>query len=304
MQWFLIALVNPIAHAFVNHFDKYLISKYFRDVSVGVLILFSALFAIFALPILFFLSPTVFSSVTWSQALILMVNGCLLVVAIMFYLYALESDEASVVAPLFQLIPVFGFIFGFFILGETLEVGQVIPGTIILLGSILLSLELGENGTKFKTKLALLMLGSSLFYGLNAVVFKAVAVELGFVNSLFWDMTGKVVLGLVLFCLIKSYRVHFLDLLKRSRTSLILLNSINEVIGLAGEIALVLAVLFAPVVLVQLVGGLQPLFVFIFGLLITLLFPRFGQESLQTRHLIQKIVGIVVISVGAYYLTI
>lgn len=302
MNWFLIALINPIAHAFVNHFDKYLISRFTKESSVGALILFSSLFAIVALPILLLINPTILSSIALFHAFVLMVNGALLMVAVLFYLYALEHDEASHVVPFFQLVPVLSFGLGYFVLGEVLHKNQLFAAMFIVIGSTILALEMGESKTKLKTKLILLMLGSSLFYAINAVIFKYIAVEQGFTSSLFWDMLGKVLFGVLLFVAIKSYRKDFIGLLKDHHYSIVLLNIINEIIGLAGDIAIVYAVIFAPVALVQSVGGLQPVMVFVFGVILTLLLPKFGTESMLKKHLAQKILGIAVITIGVYLL--
>jgi drug/metabolite transporter (DMT)-like permease len=302
MSWFFIALINPLAHALVNHFDKYLISRFVKGSSVGVLIVFSSLFAVVALPVLFVINPNVFTQVTANQALILILNGALLMVAVLFYLYALEDDEASYVAPLFQLIPVFGFLFGYFILGEILTQSQLWAAALIVIGSMALTLELSGARPKIKSKVALLMVGSSVCYAANAVIFKLIAVEQGFTGSLFWDMGGKVLFGIFLLLTITSYREQFINLIRSTKYSLICLNMVNEVLGLIGEIALVLAVLFAPVALVQAVGGLQPLFVLVIGMILTLFFPRFGKETLTARHLTQKFISIGIITVGVYLL--
>ncbi len=302
MNWFLIALINPVVHAFVNHFDKYLISKFLKNGSVGSLILFSALFAVFALPFIYIFKPDVIHSVGFSDAVILMVNGAVLVGAIICYLYALEDDEASYVAPLFQLIPVFGFILGYLLLGEILTGRQVVAGLLILLGSLFLSLELSGNGKKIKTRLVLLMVGSSLLYAINAVVFKSVAVNAGFVDSVFWDMAGKFIFGVILFFVIRPYREQFLALIRDNGAYVLGLNIVNEIMGLVGEFALVLAVLYAPVALVQSVGGLQPAFVLIIGILLTKFLPHFGEEKLEKKFLVQKFIGIAIITGGVYLL--
>lgn len=303
MNWLLIALINPVAHAIANHFDKYLISRFIKGGSVGTLILFSSLFAVLMLPILWLIEPNVLTSVRPATALILGVNGIGLVLAIICYLYALDTDEASYVVPLFQLIPVFGLFFGYLFLGEILTSGQLWAGGVIMVGGTILSLEFVPGRPRFKKKLVLLMVGSSLFYSANAAVFKYVAVEMGFINSLFWDMAGKFVFGIFLFAAIKSYRREFLELFRTNRTVLLGLNSLNEVIALIGEIAIVLAAMYAPVALVQSVGSVQPLFVFIIGVMITLFFPSLGQESLAKKHLIQKTIAIVVIIIGGYMLS-
>jgi uncharacterized membrane protein len=302
MNWFLIALVNPIAHALVNHLDKYLISKYLKGGSVGTLVLFSSLFAVVVLPVIYFIHPTVFDSITLSRAVVLMINGALLVTAIICYLYALETDEASFVAPFFQLVPVFGFVFGFAILGEILNFNQLLAAGLIVLGGTLLSLEFAGGRARVKSKLVLLMLASSGLYAVNAVIFKSIAINQGFLDSLFWDMLGKVIFGIILFSVVKSYREQFVQLLKSNRFSILGLNVINEVLALVGEIALVLAVLAAPVVLVQSVSGLQPAFVLIIGVVLTLFFPKISKESLEAKHIAQKVIAITIISVGVYLL--
>lgn len=304
MNWFLIALINPVAHAFINHFDKYLISKFIKGGAVGALILFSSLFAVVLLPILLIIDFGILSNITLFRAVILMVNGTFLTLAILLYLYALEHEEASIVAPLFQLIPVFGFIAGYFILGETISGNEIAAAALIIVGGAVLSMEFAGRKSKLKWRLVALMIGSSLFYAVNAVIFKSIAVDQGFTDSLFWDMLGKVLLGVGLFLGVKSYRDQFLNLLKSNRYTVIGLNVINEIIGLVGEVALIFAVLFAPVVLVQSVGGLQPMFVFLFAILFTFLFPSFAKESFAKRDLIQKVLGIVIITAGVYLLDI
>ncbi len=302
MNWFLIALINPIAHAFANHFDKYLISRFIKGGAVGTLILFSSLFAVVALPVIFIINPAVFETISVLRAIILMVNGGLLMVAVLFYLYALESSEASYVVPFFELIPIFGFILGYFVLGEVLSPYQLWAGGLIVLGGTVLSIELAEPKFKIKSKLVLLMLGSSFLYAVNAVIFKSIAVNQGFLDSLFWNMLGMVVFGITLFITVKSYRREFLDLIESNHYSTIGLNMLNEIVGLIGETALVFAVLYAPVALVMSVGGLQPMFVFILGVIITWFFPKFGKESFLFYHLAQKIIGIVIITAGVYFL--
>lgn len=302
MNWFLIALINPILLSAVNHFDKFLLSKYIKGGTVGALILFSALFAFIALPIIFLISPNVLSSVSLLQGLALMGNGGLLTLAILLYLYAMDSDEASYVVPFFELIPVFGFLLGFAILGEVLTMNQFIASITIILGSLIISVDVKTERYHLKKKLILLMVGSSFFYAINAVIFKSIASSQGFVDSLFWDMLGKFLLGVILFFVVKSYRTQFISLVKSNGRKIMSLNVLNEIMGIAGEISLIFAVLLAPVALVQSVGSIQSPLVFLFGIILTLFFPHLGEESLERKVLIQKILGIAVISLGIYFL--
>jgi drug/metabolite transporter (DMT)-like permease len=300
MNWFLVALINPFAHAAVNHLDKYLISRYLKGHSVGTLILFSSLFAVLALPVIVFLDPGVFHSITFFQALALMFNGAVLVAAILLYLYALASNEASYVAPFFQFIPIFGFLLSYFILGEVLSFYQVMAICLIVFGSIILSLEISAKSSGIKRNLVLLMLGSSFLYAINAVIFKSIAMNQGFLNSLFWDMAGKFLFGIFLFIVVAQYRRQFISLIKKNSLKVLSLNTLNEILALIGEVALILAVLSAPVALVQSVSGLQPAFVLIIGVILTLFFPKIAQESMSPKVITQKVIGIVLITMGVF----
>jgi drug/metabolite transporter (DMT)-like permease len=296
--WFLIALIPPLLHASVNHIDKHLIAKYLKGGEVGSLVLFSALFAVVALPVVVWIDPAVLS-ISRHDAVLLMINGGLLVGAYICYFYALNKDEASIVVPLFQLTPLFSFGLGYFFLGELLSQAQIIGSLIIIVGAIVLSLELKHKNFKLKRMVLLLMVGSSMLYAINGVLFKFVAVsQQRFWPSLFWDFLGKVLFGLLIFFTISSYRQQFLRVLKENKQKILALNGLNEILAIVGEGVGAFATLLAPVVLVQVVSGFQPLFVFVYGILLTLLWPSFANESLATKNLVQKMMGITFIIIG------
>ena len=52
---------------------------------------------------------------------LIVLSGVLYMGAMLFYLRALQSDEASVVAPFFQTVPLFGYVLAYFVLGERLS---------------------------------------------------------------------------------------------------------------------------------------------------------------------------------------
>lgn len=304
MNWFLVALVAPAAHAAVNHLDKHLISKYFAGGQVGSLTLFSALFAGVALPFIGWFHPEVFA-VRPMDAFLLMVSGALIVFAYILYFYALEKDEASFVVPLFQMVPVLGFGISYVMLGETISLQQAAAGALIIFGSLLLSLDFAKHGVRLKHTVFWLMVGSSFLYAVNAALFKFVAVHpQAFWPSLFWDFTGKVAIGIALFLVVARYRRQFIAVLKENSAKVLGLNGANELLALLGEAATSLAVLLAPITLVQVVGGFQPAFVFVYGILLTKFFPRFGSESLSRQRILQKMVGILIIISGSALLVL
>ncbi len=300
MSWFFIALVGPILYAIANHVDKYLIAKYMKGGAVGSLIIFSCLFSAVALPVVLFIHPDVLAT-SIRDGGILAINGMLVVFAMLCYFYALEKDEVSYVVPFYQTVPIFGFILGFLILGETITSLQGLAMCIIIAGALILSFEI-TGPLRFKKHVVLLMILASFLYAVNGVIFKLIALPNGFWISLFWSLVGNVIIGLLFLLFIRSYREQFFYTLRKNRFPVISLNGLAELLFTVAEGVTAYAILLAPVALVLLVNSFQPFFVFAIGVLLTLLFPHISEEGITRKHLFQKVLGIGLMVVGTYFI--
>src|SRR3984893_17957819 len=98
MLWLLFAILGPLSWAISTHIDKYLVDKYFHDSDTEVLIVFTAVVAVLALPVIWLFVPRVFS-LPLSAMAVMTVSGILYMGAILFYLRALQSEEEAAVAP-------------------------------------------------------------------------------------------------------------------------------------------------------------------------------------------------------------
>ncbi len=108
-MWLLFAFSGPVLWAISTHIDKYLVEKYFRHSSVAVLLVFTSLIGIVMLPFIWYYRPHVLDLPAVSIAVI-MASGILYIGSMLFYLQALQTEEASAVAPLFQASPLFGYL--------------------------------------------------------------------------------------------------------------------------------------------------------------------------------------------------
>ena len=296
MNWFLIALIAPFLWALSNHIDKYLLNKYFKDGGAGALVIFSALIGVPLLPIIYLLDNTVFS-VTPLLASLVAINGSLFVIGLIPYMHALDEDETSIVTPLYQTIPIFGYVLAFFFLGETLTTIQIVASLLIISGAILLSLDLDKK-FKLKKKVFWLMMLSAFLIALNSFFFKFIAIKESFLLTSFWEYIGFPILSIILLVFVKNYRAQFFNVLKVNTTGVLTINIFNEIINIVAKIIINFTTLLAPLALVWVVNGIQPLFVLVMGIIITLFFPRLGKESLHKKHLIQKIISILIMIIG------
>ncbi|MGE5625522.1 MAG: EamA family transporter [Bacillota bacterium] len=296
MHWLVYAFSGPVLWAASTHVDKYLVERYFKDSSVAVLLVFTALIGLVMLPFILYWQPAVLA-LGFKDAVIIAFSGVLYMAAMYFYLEALQANEASVVAPFFQVGPLFGYALAYLVLGETLTRVQLAGGALIVTGGLLLSLHPG--GGRVRLRLVLLMFSAAFILAVSSVIFKLFAVQDEFWATTFWTYLGEALYGFWLLAL-PGPRRQFTALLKTNTGAVLSVNAANELINLGGGLGMRFALLLAPLSLVQAIGSTTTLFVFLFGVLLSLFLPRFGREDLSPRNLAQKGVCALLITAGVW----
>jgi uncharacterized membrane protein len=293
-MWLLFAFSGPLLWAASTHVDKYLVEKYFEHAGVAVLLVFTALIGLAMLPFIAVFDHEALAP-GWIPALAVAFSGLLYMTAMYFYLRALQGDEASVVAPFFQASPLFAYFLGLVFLDETLTARELMGGGLIVVGGAFLSVD--WRGGRFRLRLMLLMLACALALAVSSVIFKAFAEQGAFWTTAFWSYVGEASFGVGVLAL-PGPRREFLALVRRHTGAVVSINAANELINLGGNLGARYALLLAPLSLVQAIGSTTTLFIFGFGVLLTLFLPRFGREDLSARNLIQKGISATLITVG------
>jgi uncharacterized membrane protein len=296
MNWLVFALCGPVLWAISVHLDKYLVERYFKDADVVVLLIFTALMGLLLMPIIAWFETGVFSRDLTSIAL-MMLSGLFYMTGITFYLRALQGHEASMVAPFFQSSPMFGYILAYLVLGETLTPTQLLGGALIIAGVLSVSISSGRTRGRFRWQLAALMLCAGFVLSLATLIFKAFAIKDEFWETAFWMFAGEALFGAGALC-IGRFRRQFIELCRANGGALLAINASNELINLGGGLANRYALIFAPLAIVQAVGSTTTLFVFLIGVLLTLLFPTISRENLSAREFISKGAAAVLVALG------
>src|SRR3954453_9774197 len=296
MSWLAFALCGPILWAISTHLDKYLVERYFKHADVVVLLIFTALMGLVLMPPIPWFEPEVFRS-DWLRVGLMALSGLFYMTGITCYLRALQGHEASMVAPFFQSSPLFGSILAYLVLGETLTRTQLLGGALIVFGVLSVSIGSGPKRERFRWQLAALMLCAGFVLSLSTLIFKAFAIQEEFWATTFWMFAGEALFGIGFLC-IGRYRRQFLHLLRVNGGALIAINASNELINLGGGLANRYALIFAPLAIVQAIGSTTTLFVFVFGVLLTLAAPKLSRENLSGRECIQKGAAAVLVAIG------
>ena len=227
MSWVVYAFSGPVLWAISVHLDKYLVERFFKHSHVAVMLLFTAFAGVLLMPFIWLLQPSVTSAGARNIALIVC-SGILYMSALLLYLRALQTEEASVVAPYFQAGPLFGYGLAYLVLGETLSGRQMSGGGLILIGALIVSVRFDQGPRIFKARLAALMLPCGFAMALSGLIFKIFAIEVEFWTTTFWMFAGEAVFGCALL-LIPFYRREFMKMLRANTVALLSINGSNAV---------------------------------------------------------------------------
>ncbi len=295
-MWLIFAFSGPIFWALSTHIDKYIVEKYFKHSDTAVLMVFTSLIGIVMLPFIWMFNTSVLS-IPLLSIVVMMASGVMYMSAMLFYLRAIQSSEASVVSPLFQMSILWTFVLGYLILGETLTINSLWGTVLIVTGALVLSLDTSFRFKAFKWKILFLMMMCTFILALSGIIFKFFAVNEQFWSTTFWMYVGEALFGVGIL-MVPKYFKQFKTFLKTNTKSLLAINCVNELVNLGGSLGSRFASLFVPVVIISAISSTTSMLVFIFGILITIFLPKFAKEDLSKKNLIQKGIAVVLVTIG------
>jgi hypothetical protein len=311
--WIALVLIAQFAWAFENYIDKYLVEHFkledSEESAVGKLVLFSCFFCAVAALVIYLTSVIFFSAdelrLSGLNTFVALGVGVLEMVWLIPYLYALSRSDEIVAPPLFQTVPVFGFLLGFFIFSEVPAGLHIIAGSIILLGSVILNLELAQEkqGGNQETRIDWLTIGymlvASLIVAIAAFLFKITALDENYIGTAFWMSVGGALTGLALWTFVPKYRREFNAFIVGSDTRVKIVNVINEVVDTVAVLAFYGAIVLGPATaVVQSTIAYQPIIL----LGIAAVAARYGSErhkKISRFSLARRTIGIAIVVIGS-----
>ena len=298
MHWLLPALIAPAVYAATVFVDKYVVEHKVKDVR-GIPI-FSAIAAgTFGIVLWFILGRPILSL---NNTTLLMLSGLSSISALAFYFYALSKSHASYINAVFQMIPVFLLIMALVFLGEHLAVIQVIGFFVILAAVLGLSAEKGS--TRFRLNKAFwAMVASDLLFATASILIKFSTNLTDFGSILIYEALGLGFGGIILFTCVPMIRNAFLTTFKSTGKPTMGIMFFNEGLFIVAKALSFLAIVLGPVSLVGVLGGTQVFYGLVYGVVLTLLWPRLFHESIVKREIGIKVLLTLVLFTGVLLIT-
>ncbi len=297
MNWLTFALIGTASIATTGILDKFILNRYIAN-SAAYLVSLIAVQQLFALFILIFRG----AEFTYPASLIAFFSGSFQVVLWVSYLRALQVEEVSRVMPLVFIYPVFVFIAAALLLGEALTPARYAGGLLLVLGAFLVSYKPAKAETPLMLSPAIKYL--FFFWVFLALYATTAKYTLNFIDE--WQLYFWTSLGNLIFCMpiliSRKIRSETYSLFRKGTLFLgaILL---EEFFDFLGRIGFIFAYALGSVSLVSAVNALQPFIVLIYVIFLSIFMPRILHEEIERETLAFKFAAVVLVAVGAYFIS-
>ncbi len=321
-MWLTVAISAYFINAGVYTADKFLLSKKIHSsISYAFYVGVWSIFNIFLL----FLSPWI---PTGPELFLDLSAGILFLATLIFWYKALHQSEATRVVPLVgALVPIFSFWLAYLFLNESLNEKQVLAFFVLIIGGVLISIKrtkfyrakevinrvkaisgriMGDVHASHRSTRRLIVNSviSAFFFAAYYVLIKYIYLNQPFIGGFVWSRMGSFI-GALFILIIPSWRRLIIERQQsvKGTKNLFFFLSIRLLAALA-FIMLNWAISLGNVALVSSLQGAQYVFLILLVLFLSAKYPKILKEELGGGVLIQKLVGIILISLGLYMLIV
>ena len=296
----LLATLAAILYASSIHIDKYLITKAVKNFDYRSLILVSTMIAGGIMTIIYLFVCNFSFNFDLPSILILLFNAALYTIAMIFWFKSLAQDDTTIVTIMLQLSPVFMlFLSPIFLSGQSLSPIQLIGSLIVMFASVLLTYEPTKKSfNKKRLHTLFIMTLASLAFAIYFILERYINQDHDFNQTILWTNISLLVVGILMFVFLKSYRQSFAKMLKTNGKKVIGLNIVNELINSFGDVLLIFTGTLTSVALASFVSqGVKPFAVMIIGIALAKLFSKSKKRTTKTE-IAKRIIAILICIIG------
>lgn len=232
-------------------------------------------------------------------------SGVVFVLALLTLFQSLKLMELSVVAPIVSALnPLFSLLIGVFFLNQFLTPIQFQAFFVLIFGAAVLTANLWISKLSLNRPLLMMVLAGFLF-GLSYVFLRETFLQTNFINGLILSRLSAAVFALI-FLLVPKLKYQIIRINPQGTISICqkLLFLFGQAIAGLSNLMIFFAVSLANPALVNSLFGVQYLIILAAALILHKNHSQLLDESLNLGVLIQKIIGVAILSFGVYLLSL
>ena len=300
MSWLILVLITVIFDSSRIFIDNYISDIYFNGRgAVSQKLFYGYLFVIFSI-ILMIITGVDFSNPT--VLLLLTASGIMSSLAGIPYYRALELDNSTNLGIFMQLAPILYLILGWLFLGESFSPIQIAAFALVLSAPILIVLTTAKRSRKIKIKAVLYaflfvtiaVVGNFIFVKQNLK-----ADNLSFFTEMAFVFLGKGIGNLLIIYTKPKWRRRFISVSKSNKKLYRPLIS-SAFFSMTKDFTYRAALVIAPSAAIASAASdsSEPIVIFFMGLLLTLIWPKFGREKLSRKPVLIHLIATILVVTG------
>jgi len=293
-MWIFFSVLSVLLFVTVNIIDKYVLTKWIKQPFVLVLLL--GIFNWISGVVIYLIRG--FPYLSPSNIIFALTAGVFSLMASIFLYRALKIEDVSRVTPLLYLSTLFVSFFAAIFLGEIFTPLRYLGIFLLVIGAIFVS---SKNPLRLGFSKALpLMILSALSAAISALLVKYV---LNFTDYLTVFTCLRMGGGFASIPIAYIYLPSLISTVKKYGKKFIITVTVDEVINIIAMFFLVMAISIGYVTLVSAIVAIQPFFILLFTVILSMFFPSIIKEEIKKSVVLVKLLAIVTMFIGVILIT-
>ena len=291
-MWVVFSLGSAFLMAVVNMIDKFVLTRWVRKPIVPLLILG----LIGLVPAFVVLSIQGFPSPSVEMLLPSFLAGASFVLMSFFYFAAAQVEDISRLVPMFYLSPLFVSVLAAAFLGEVFPARKYLGVALLVAGAVLVSLRKKFKAFQRSGRSSWRMILAALCLAFYTVLTKRALAASGFWTVFAWTrLSMMAVLAPFFFSEGRELRTTVCE----HGLKVAALLTFNETLAMAATLGITIALSSGFATLITTLSSVQPFFVLLFAMLLSLFFPKILKEETDRSALAIKFLAILLMFLGA-----
>lgn len=307
MNWLVVLAIAVVSDALRIFIDNYISDVYFKEKGAVSQKIVSGIVTPILGIIILIVTGFNFTEIPPVALTLLLMSGVLGSLAGIPYYKALEIDDSTNIGIFFQFSPILYLIIGWIIGDEHFSIIQLLACFIILAAPLLVVITAKKRSRKVRIKAALLAFISIIFYVASGETFIQGNVDgINIFSEIGLVLITKGLSDLLIIGSRRKLRRRLAKVVKSSRRKVLFPINISIVMRVIQEFSYRIGLIIAPSVAIASAASdaVEPAVIFFMGLLLTILWPKFGREKLQKKTVLVHFIATVLVVIGIVILRI
>ena len=298
MFWLIICVLVAIIWSLSAFIDNYATDVIFHGKKPQSMKIFNGISYLIFATLVFLLFGV--KEIAIKDICLILLSGATASLSSIPYYLALRKEEATTAAVFYQLIPVIYLFVDWLIFGQAITSLQLLAFMIIISAPIIIiSSRKRLRSRRIEFKAALLLLLFVTLSAASGVLSTHAGEHYNYYSVFFYFLVGRGISDIILFTTHRDWQKRMKYIWQHKRKDFLIAEGINQVICIIADFLSRYALIIGIASLVSVTYNvLELIFTFILGIILSIIWPKFGREKLNRHIVLAHLIAVVLATVG------